>query len=103
MKPVKLTSRAVKDLKKVKKFNTKLFGEIKAQEIIDAIFGRLEILENPESDFSEIGPIEEDFAHLKYDYRKLIEHHCKITYREGKSKFYVIRIFDTRQHHQKNR
>lgn len=103
VKTIALTSRAVKDLKKVKTFNSKLHGRDKVQEIIDAIFERLEILEDPKTDFTEIGAIDEDFSHLKYSYRKLIAHHCKITYREGKSKVYIIRVFDTRQHPNKNK
>jgi hypothetical protein len=57
----------------------------------------LEILGNPNFDFSEIGAIDEDFEHLKHHYRKPISHNCKITNREGKTKIYVVRVFDTRQ------
>ena len=103
IKPVELTSRAIKDLQKVKSFNVELHGKAKAQKIIDTIFERLEILENPKHDFSKIGSVDEDFAYLKHEYRKLIEHHCKITYREGKTKIYVVRVFDTRQNPKKNK
>lgn len=54
-------------------------------------------------DTSKIGAIDETFAHLKYDYRKLLVHHCKITYREGNTKFYIVKVFDTRQHPSKNK
>jgi hypothetical protein len=54
-------------------------------------------------EFSKIGSINEDFTHLKFEYRKLIYHHCKITYREGKDKIYINRIFDTRQNPIKNK
>lgn len=103
VKPVELTLRAIKDLKKINSFNIELYGKPRAQEINNAIFERLEILENPNFDFSEIGAIDEDFEHLKYRYRKLISHNCKITYREGKTKIYVVRIFDTRQNLTKNK
>lgn len=100
---VQLTSRALKDLQKVRGFNDLLYGVSKSKEIINTIFETIEILENPDVDFTEIGVIDEDFAHLKYEYRKLIESHYKITYRKNKSKIYVVRIFDTRQNPNKNK
>ncbi len=103
IKPVELTSRAIKDLKKIKSFNSDLYGAPRAQGIIDEIFDLLETLENPDFDFSEIGEVDKDFEHLKYPYRKLSLPHCKITYRKGKTKIYVIRIFDTRQNPKKNK
>lgn len=103
IKPVELTKRAVKDLSKIKTFNTTLFGEKKAEKIIDILFDRMKILQNLTTDFSKIGAIDEDFSHLKHKYRKLIEHHCKITYREGKTKIFIVRVFDTRQHPNKNK
>lgn len=103
MKPVELTKRAIKDLGKIKAFNVNLFGKNKAEKIIDIIFKRIRILENPTTDFSKIGTVDNDFSHLKYHYRKLIEHHCKITYREGNTKIYIVRVFDTRQRPNKNK
>jgi len=103
IKPVKLTSRAIKDLIKLKSFNSNLYGGARAQEIIDEIFTLLETLENPDYDFYEIGEVDIDFDHLKYSYRKLIINHCKITYRIGETKIYVVRIFDTRQNPKKNK
>ncbi|GGE19117.1 hypothetical protein GCM10010831_20340 [Psychroflexus salis] len=50
-----------------------------------------------------MGALDDNFSHLKHEYRKLIIQHCKITYREGNSKIYVIRIFDTRQNPNKNK
>ena len=41
-------------------------------------------------EFNKIGSIDENFTHLKFEYRKLIHHHCKITYREGKEKIYIF-------------
>lgn len=100
---VQLTSRALKDLQKVRGFNDLLYGVSKSKEMINTIFETIEILENPDVDFTEIGAIDEDFVHLKYDYRKLITSHYKITYRKNKSKIYVVRIFDTRQNPNKNK
>lgn len=101
IKPVFWTNRAVKDLEKVTRFNSKLFGFSKAVEIAIEIQEGTEILES--SDFNKIGSIDEDFTHLKFEYRKLIHHHCKITYREGKDKIYINRFFDTRQNPNKNK
>ncbi|CAL65538.1 type II toxin-antitoxin system RelE/ParE family toxin [Christiangramia forsetii] len=103
IKPVEITSRAIKDLEKVKSFNSNLYGPGKAQEIIEEIFELLETLEYSEYDFTELGEVDKDFAHLKYPYRRLTIPHCKITYRKGKTKIYVVRIFDTRQNPKKNK
>lgn len=103
IKPVELTLRALKDLNRIYLFNAKLYGKSIAEEITDNIFKRIEILENPRYDFSEIGVIDTDFLHLKFNYRKLIEQHCKITYREGRTKIYIVRVFDTRQKPGKNK
>jgi plasmid stabilization system protein ParE len=101
MKPVYWTSRAVKDLEKVTRFNTLLYGFDKAIEFALEIRKSTDILES--DDFSQMGAIDEDFIHLAREYRKLIQHHCKITYREGKTKIYINRVFDTRQHPNKNK
>ena len=90
-------------MQKIRGFNDLLYGVSKSKEIINTIFETIEILENPDVDFTEIGAIDEDFVHLKYDYRKLIESHYKITYRKSKNKIYVVRIFDTRQNPNKNK
>ena len=63
----------------------------------------LRILENPDIDLKEIGSIDNRFSHLKNTYRKLILDYYKITYREGKTKMYVVRVFDTRQNPYKNK
>ena len=103
VKSVELTKRAIKDLNKIKAFNKKLLGEIKAQEIIDKIFERLSVLENSTIDLKKIGAIDKDFSHLKHQYRKLFQDYYKMTYREGRTKMFVIRVFDTRQHPNKNK
>ena len=103
IKPVFWTSRAVKDLEKITRFNALLYGFDKAIKIALEIQKTTEILENPANDFSEIGAIDTEFLHLKRNYRKLLNHHCKITYREGNSKIYINRLFDTRQNPQKNK
>ena len=51
---VQLTSRALKDLQKVRGFNDLLYGVSKSKKIINTIFETIEILENPDVDFTEI-------------------------------------------------
>lgn len=100
---VELTARSLKDLQKIRVFNDNLYGVSKSKEIVDDIFKELEILENFTVDFTEIGVIDEEFMHLKYEYRKLVINHYKITYRKGKRAIYIVRIFDTRQNPSKNK
>lgn len=103
IKPVVWTTRSKKDLDKVMRFNTELYGLEKAREIAFNIRQRVQILESPDVDFTKTGAIDTDFLHLKRKYRKLIGRHYKITYREGKTRIYIARIFDTRQHPNKNK
>ena len=63
----------------------------------------MEILEKPGNKFKQLGKADETFTHLKHNYRKLIKGDIKITYRLGRTKIYVIRIFDTRQNPNKNK
>ena len=100
---VELSARSLKDLQKIRAFNDNLYGVSKSKEIIGDIFKELEILENFTIDFPEIGAIDEEFIHLKYEYRKLVTSHYKITYRKGSRVIYVVRIFDTRQSPSKNK
>jgi plasmid stabilization system protein ParE len=101
VKPVYWTARAIKDLERVTRFNAILYGFKKAIVIATELRESTEILEN--ENFKEIGSFDEDFVHLKFEYRKLIHNHCKITYREGKTKIYINRVFDTRQNPNKNK
>lgn len=103
IKPVELTSRAIKDLQKLKSFSLDLYGKEKAQEFIDGLFEYMEILEKPDNKFDQLGKVDETFAHLKYSYRKLVKGNIKITYRLGKTKIYIVRVFDTRQNPNKNK
>jgi plasmid stabilization system protein ParE len=102
-KPLLWTKRALSDLEKVYIFNSKIFGIKTAKNIVDKIVSKVEILQKTTFDYSEVGEVDTNFAHLKRDYRKLIEGHCKITYRVGNSKIYINRIFDTRQNPNKNK
>lgn len=102
-KKVELTNRAIKDLNKIKSFNKDLFGENKANLIIDKIFNHIQILESSDIDLKQIGAIDKSFSKLKKTYRKLILDYYKITYREGKTKMYIVRVFDTRQNPNKNK
>ena len=103
IKPVVWSSRSTKDLEKITKFYIELYGRSKTRKIITELQKSTEILEQENLDSSKIGAIDESFSHLKKEYRKLINHHCKITYREGKTKIYIVRVFDTRQHPNKNK
>jgi plasmid stabilization system protein ParE len=103
IKPLLWTKRALTDLEKVYNFNSKIFGVKTARNIVFHIINKVEILEKPTFDYSEIGEVDNSFEHLKRNYRKLIEGHCKITYRVGKTKIYINRIFDTRQNPNKNK
>jgi len=103
IKPVDLTKRAIKDLNKIKSFNLKLIGEEKAESIIDEIFDTFSILENKNIDLKKIGAVDNEFLHLKQEYRKLFYQYYKITYREGKTNIYIIRVFDMRQNPNKNK
>ncbi len=82
-------------------FYGELYGEEKAKEIAYKIHKRASVLS--EEKYVKTGAIDESFSHLKHEYRKLIEGYCKITYREGKNKVYIVRIFDTRQNPNKNK
>ena len=99
-KPIIWTQRALKDLNKIYEFNAENIGNDKA---VQKIITKVEILEKTSFDYSTIGAADEDFSHLKYHYRKLIESHYKITYRVGSTKIYINRIFDTRQNPNKNK
>ena len=102
-KPVFWTIRALGDIGKINVFNEKLFGHEKSFEITERILMKILLLTNPIFDYATTGSADETFSHRKREYRKLIESHYKITYRIGKSKIYITRIFDTRQHPRKNR
>lgn len=101
IKEVSWTTRALKDLGKTMQFYSEMYGEEIAKEIAYKIQQRTSLL--GDSNFSKIGSVDKSFSHLKREYRKLIEKHCKITYREGKNKIYIVRIFDTRQNPNKNK
>jgi len=100
---IKYTNRAVKDLKKIEQFNNELYGFIKSKEIIKHIIHAISILESEEADFTQLGIIDNSFTKLKNTYRKLIVKQYKINYREGKSTIYIVRVFDMRQHPNKNK
>lgn len=68
-------------------------------QITDKLVERIEKLENP---IFRKDPIDESFSHLKYEYRKMLDDYIKVTYRIGKTKIYIVRVFDTRQDPKKN-
>lgn len=102
-RPVQWTTRTTKDLEKITRFNVNLYGSKKALEISTDIRKSTEILESTDVDLTEYGAIDLAFNHLKHEYRKLINNHVKITYRIGRTKVFIVRVFDTRQHPNKNR
>jgi plasmid stabilization system protein ParE len=87
------TKSAYSDLQKIFDFNAKIFGIAFARKVVAEIIEKASILEKPSFNYTEIGEVDKDFDYLKRDCRKLIEGHCKITYRIGKSKIYINRIF----------
>ncbi|RMB63319.1 type II toxin-antitoxin system RelE/ParE family toxin [Dokdonia sinensis] len=97
MKKVAYSKRGSRDFHKLKEFYNHLYGEKKTRSILEELDKTILILESPNFNFKESGEIDQQFDHLEYEYRKLIHHHCKITYREGKEFIYVVRVFDTRQ------
>jgi hypothetical protein len=90
-------------LKKVFFFNADLMGEEKSLTFIENILNRVDILSDKR--FVKIGPADEQFNHLKMNYKKLVEGHIKITYRISSNKtcVYINRVFDTRQNPSKNK
>ncbi len=97
------TKRSFSDLQKIFNFNTKIFGINYSKKVIEGIILKAEVLEKPTFDYTKIGEVDNDFKYLKREYRKLIEGHCKISYRIGNSKIYIVRVFDTRQNPNKNK
>ena len=90
--------------KKIKlKCNTSLLGFEKSKSVTYDKIKCIEILENPEYDFSKIASVDSEFAHLKRNYIKLIHRYYKINYRERNDKIYSSRIFNTRQNPKKNK
>lgn len=100
---IRWTSRAIKDLRKIYEFYIELSGEEKAFEIITGLLEYVDILNDPR--FVKMGAVDEQFTHLKRQYKKLIKKNIKITYRVStlKTVVYINRVFETRQHPSKNR
>ena len=103
VKPVKWTKRALKDLSKITVFNAKNIGKENALETAHKLIDAPKILANTEYNFKNIGTIDDAFNHLKSDYRKIFYKNYKITYRNGKTKIYITRVFDMRQNPNKNK
>lgn len=100
---IKWTQRAKIDLHKVYSFYTELAGEETAFKIIEELLSKVEILSDQR--FVDIGAVDDQFAHLKRNYKKLIHGDIKVTYRQSsdKTKVYVNRVFHARQNPNKNR
>ncbi|MCG8579426.1 MAG: type II toxin-antitoxin system RelE/ParE family toxin [Bacteroidales bacterium] len=97
------TSRATKDLRKVYDFYADQIGEEKAFTIIQGLLDKVDVLSDDR--FVKIGALDEEFKHLKRQYKKLIEKNIKITYRLSANKpvVYINRLFDTRQNPTRNK
>lgn len=102
-KPIVWSRRSLNDLRKIYDFHVASSGLKFADKIVANILDKADLLESNKFDYSHIGSVDESFSHLKYSYRKLIEGHYKITYRIGRGKIYIVRIFDTRQNPNKNK
>jgi len=91
------TARAIKDLRQVYDFYTRQIGEEKAFAIAQDILDKVDVLSDGK--FIKTGAIDEEFKHMKRQYKKLIEQNIKITYRLSASNpiVYINRVFDTRQ------
>lgn len=100
-KPINWTARSLKDIDKITRFNSKLYGVEKAILISNSIAQAVKILDN--ENFADLGSVDKDFDYLSRNYRKIFYNHCKITYREGNTKIYICRVFDTRQNPNKNK
>lgn len=103
IKSVIWSNRATQDLKKITEFYIELYGYSKTRQIVTKLRESTEVLESKNVNTSKIGSVDQSFKHLKGTYRKLLNHHCKITYREEKTNIYIVRVFDTRQHPNKNK
>ncbi len=65
--------------------------------IAEQVTFRILFRANQLSTFPESGQIEPLLKNMNYQYRYLIEGHCKIIYKHEFSKIFIARIFDTRQ------
>ncbi|MCA1757603.1 MAG: type II toxin-antitoxin system RelE/ParE family toxin [Bacteroidales bacterium] len=103
MYEIKWTSRAVSDLRKIYLFYTEQRGEEKAFTMVQSILKKVDVLSDKR--FTGMGAVDEQFKHLKRDYKKLIVRNIKVTYRLSSSKptVYINRVFDTRQDPVKNK
>lgn len=97
------TKRAVNDLRNAYDFNSEIYGEEKSFAIVQKIISKVELLKDER--FEEIGLIDEDFQHLKDEYRKINVGYLKVNYRVGfdNNRLYINRIFDTRRNPKKNK
>ena len=93
------TDRAEKDLRKGYMFNIDALGEPKAWEIAQDVYNSTsEILSK---DFIP-KVADQQFSHLGREYFKIFRGHYKITFRAEGEVRYVLRVFDMRQHPDKN-
>ena len=97
---IEWTDRAKADLNKIYNFETEVQGEEKAWNLILHL---MSITEDALRQKIDPGVVDIQFSHLGKNYRKLLEGNHKITYRKESQVRYVIRVFDMRQHPDKNK
>lgn len=86
------TKKSLKDLQNIYDFIA-LESESGAKKVVSSILDTEEVI----SSHPNVGQVEKTIK-LKRTYRYIVEGHCKVIYRVGKSKIYINKVFDTRQH-----
>ena len=93
------TERAESDLKTIYEFNCDTIGEAKAWDLV------LELerfISETLSQTMDVSMPDFQFFHLSSDYRKILKGRHKVTFVERGGKKIILRIFDSRQHPDKN-
>ena len=96
-KEVIWTDPAKSDLQGIYEFTTSVLGEEKAFELVEKLVNKADILYQPHT--GGIRYINE--LHPEIDYKKLIEGHHLIVFREIEGVVYVNRVSDSRQNPEK--
>lgn len=93
------TDRSLLDLRKIIVFNAELHGEVKARSIAA---GLVNDAEKSLVGTLDVAAKDQQFSHMK-DYKKLLNGNHKITFRSENRIAYIVRVFDMRQHPDKNK
>jgi plasmid stabilization system protein ParE len=92
------TGRSLTDLRKIVIFNTELHDEERAFQIPEGIVNDVE---NELLGSLDVAARDQQFSHIN-NYKKLLNGHHKITFRSENHTAYIVRVFDMRQHPDKN-